>query len=470
VIKALPLWMFGVLSFIMYVINFPFQSFFLSQLLGLIWIVTGFYTTYILYENKNIILSIFLLLNIVTQIYFLFNFFYFDDIRPFGPFDFSAYEIDYVQKASNVLFVVFSVMMFVWALYARVVFLTNKVDIKLKINQLLLPIKIINNRKVIIVLTLVSVFSILILFTSATIFQAPYPFNKKMGLIIFPDSLRPFLVLPYLFAYFIVKIKSNFRNTIKVYVFKVLFFMALYFLLLIIGPRGAATGLIMLMMFFDLIADKSWFTKIMNFLVAIALLYIIVFLWPIMRFDIYSMGVIDAFSTALLKASGISGDFFSVQFSLIPMIPMTLFHFLYVVALVEHGNSLDYQTFINLIPQQVPIFLEPIFGQRPLNDNWLLMKYYFHGGGFYIFANAYWNGGITPMFIFAIVVSWILVKIEKFFKQVKDPLYFLAYPVFVFLIPVNTFYGIQPFIRGLEFGAITLMMVYAYRKIRIRSK
>lgn len=469
--NVLPLLSFSILSLILYLINFPFRSSLVSSLFILFWISNGIYVTYLFYKNKNILLSIFLLLNIVVQVYFLFNFFYFDEIYPYGPFDFSAYKLQYIQEATNVLFVAFAVMLFSWSFYSKVILKTQKKDkVKLKIDQILLPIRKIKNRKIITVLFFVSSIALILFFTTATIYQAPYPYNKRLGFINFPDSLRPFLVLPYLFAYFVMKIKNNFRNAVSVIGYKILFFFALYFILLLIGPRGAATGLIILLMFFDLLTDNRWYAKVINLFIALIFVYFTIFLWPSMRFDIYSMGFLDALTHAWTRVTSINTNFFSTQFSLIPMIPQTLFHFLYVVALLDHGVNLQYQTFINLIPQQMPAFLESIFGERPLNDNYLLMKYFFHGGGFYIFANAYWNGGLTPLILFTGIVSWLLVKIEIFFKNVKDPLYFLAYPIFIILLPVNTLYGIQPFVRGLEFGAVTLLLIYMYRRFRRKRR
>jgi len=468
--KSISLLSFGIFSLVLYVIGFPFKSVLLSSLLVWTWIANGMYVTYLLYKNKNILLSIFLLLNIIVQIYFLFNYFYFDEIFPLGPYDFSAYKIDNIQVATNVLFLVFSIMMFVWSFYSKIIFMSNKTKIKLKFSQILTSIRRNSQRKLIYGLFAVSLIGLVIFLLTATIYQAPYPYNKKLGIISFPDSLRPLLVLPYLFAYMVTKIKKNFRNTVGVIGYKILFFMALYFILLLIGPRGAATGLVILIMFFDLFTDRQIVTKLFNLSIALFILYVMIFLWPTMRFDIFSIGFFDAFFQAWKRQSALSSSFFSVQFSLIPMIPQTMFHFLYVVELVNRGIELHYQTFIHLIHQQMPAFFEPIFGARPLNDNWLLMKYYFHGGGFYIFANAYWNGGIIPMVLFTSVVVWLLVIIEKFFKNIKEPMYFLAYPVFVFLIPVNTLYGIQPFIRGLEFGVVALFIIYIYRKVRIKRK
>ena len=137
---------------------------------------------------------------------------------------------------------------------------------------------------------------------------------------------------------------------------------------------------------------------------------------------------------------------------------------------MRQGISLDWQTFINLIPQQIPQFLADLIGfQRPLSDPWILMKYVFHGGGFYIFAEAYWNGGILPLSIFTFVITYIIIKLEIFFKK-HDVAYYLAYPIFLFLIPVNNFYGILPLIRGIEYGLIALFLIYLYKKIRIRRR
>jgi len=452
----------------LYAFNYPFDIYILNSLLFIIWIIAGILTINILYKNKNFLLTIFITLNIVTQVYFLFNFFYFDEIIKLGPFDFYAYKKEYIQEVSNIMFIVFGINTLIWSLYSKIIFMNNRIKLNIQLNTLLEPIHKISQKKINIMIIVLLIISIVIFILTATVFEASYPYNKKMGLIILPDTIRPLLVIPFLLVYFIIKTQSNFYNTFKVLLYKLLFFFVLFYLLLIIGPRGSATGLIGLLLLFDLITDKRLSTKMLNLSLNIYILYVLILLWPSMRWDISHVGFFDAYQLSYEKANSMFDAFLSTQFYAVPMIPQTLFHFLYVNDLITRGISLDNQTFINLIPQQMPAFLESIFGSRPLNDNYLLMKHFFHGGGFFIYANAYWNGGITPLVIFTSVVAWVLVQIEKFFKNVKDSKYLIPYPIFIYLLPVNTFYGIQPFVRGLEYGLVGILIIYLYTNLRIK--
>jgi hypothetical protein len=128
----------------------------------------------------------------------------------------------------------------------------------------------------------------------------------------------------------------------------------------------------------------------------------------------------------------------------IPLLGQSLFHLLYVIDLIALGNSRDGLTFINLIPQIIPDFLDPSGSIRPINDNWLLSEYYFHGGGFLSIANAYWNGGLIFVALFCIILTGLCSVVDKWFISSRyGPVYTLIYYFWVPVFTIQLAYGIQ---------------------------
>ena len=134
------------------------------------------------------------------------------------------------------------------------------------------------------------------------------------------------------------------------------------------------------------------------------------------------------------------------------------------IALIDSGDSLRYQTFFNLIPQQLPSFLDGTLWTRPINDNILLMEKFNHGGGFYSYANAYWNGGLPALAFFSIALSWAIARIEIFFKNVTVH-YVPAYFIIVLITPTAFYYGIQGLVRGIEYGLLAYLGIHLFLRV-----
>ena len=152
------------------------------------------------------------------------------------------------------------------------------------------------------------------------------------------------------------------------------------------------------------------------------------------------------------------------------MVGQSIFHMLYTIDLVRRGDALPGSTFLNLIPQAVPQFIAKMFDfERPLNDNWLLAKYYRHGGGFLAIANAYWNGGMVVMAGFTAILTAILMAIDQYFSRGRRKIlatlgYWLGLPIFT----IQLFYGIQGAVRILQF--VSLLILYDGYRVKAKFK
>jgi hypothetical protein len=180
--------------------------------------------------------------------------------------------------------------------------------------------------------------------------------------------------------------------------------------------------------------------------------------WIGMRVQLSSLPIGEVFSNALELAFGIGssssfvypGDS-RIRLGEITMISMSLFHLLYVIDLIRDGISLGGSTFLNLFPQVLPEFLDGVLWQRPLNDNWRLADQFFHGGGFLVVANAYWNGGFWVAMLFMSVLSAIFLALDRYLASRKvgtlyRVVYWLWLPVFI----VQLGYGIQGLVRVIQ--------------------
>ena len=84
-------------------------------------------------------------------------------------------------------------------------------------------------------------------------------------------------------------------------------------------------------------------------------------------------------------------------------------HLLECITLFDSGLSRDWRSIYNpIIYTLEPSFLlEPLGITRPLDAPWELGHYFIHGGGIYILADLYWNGGYAcVILIFGLIALW----------------------------------------------------------------
>lgn len=161
----------------------------------------------------------------------------------------------------------------------------------------------------------------------------------------------------------------------------------------------------------------------------------------------------------------------AIRLNDIPMHGTSLFHLLYVIQLVQDGISLAGSSFVNLIPQSLPGWLDSVLWERPLNDNWLLGEYYYHGGGFLIIANAYWNGGLWVALLFIAVLAAIFVGFDRYLMRpdvglLYRAVYWLWLPVMI----VQMGYGIQGMARVVQLLAVVILLErFQQRRARARG-
>lgn len=304
-----------------------------------------------------------------------------------------------------------------------------------------------------------------------SILQFPYPENNFQPWALHPTARAILVLIP--FSLFLVKFaQDQFQTQFIGLALRITTYAAILGVGLLGGARGAAVGLLIGLIALDITQSRdAVYRKWLGVFISIVLAVFAVVNWPYMRFLASDVGLIPSFVMSfagyefLFSVKSSSASMFLSDF---PMLGQSLFHFLYVIALIDSGASLHYQTFLNLIPQQLPNFLDGILWERPINDNWLLADQFRHSGGFYSFANAYWNGGIPALGLFSAVLAWVFARIEILFKTL--PTYYgAAYFMMILLVPVGFYYGIQGLMRGIQYGLIACLLIKIVTKIAARS-
>lgn len=245
-------------------------------------------------------------------------------------------------------------------------------------------------------------------------------------------------------------------------------------MLLLTGSRGMFTFLWAFVGLFELLLWKKGRRSPRWGLFFLLLSWFSFQSFPYMRSELSQSALLTVLHDSLLLAVGLGGgssDIIAggadIRINDVTMIGQSLFHFLYVVELIDSGNSLAGQTFLNLVPQMIPDFLDKIFFERPINDNWILTDYYFHGGGFLVIANAYWNGGTWVACLFIALLTGIFVGFDRYLhNQNSGGLYKGVYWLWLPVMVVQLGYGIQGLARVVELLAVVIAAECIFRRKR----
>lgn len=312
-------------------------------------------------------------------------------------------------------------------------------------------------------------FSLALLFfmTNPSVLDIPYPAQGRAQWV--PGEFKK---LPTLLAFiilgiaYILRVQRRRNGAQWLLLAKVNFLVVAILMLLLTGSRGLFTfmwvllGALELFLWYKRRGSLGWAAA---FLLLAWLAYAA---WIGMRVQLSSLPLGEVFASAMQLAFGIGssstviylGDD-SIRLGDITMISASLFHLLYVIDLIRDGVSLGGSTFVNLVPQALPGFLDGVLWERPLNDNWRLAEQFYHGGGFLVVANAYWNGGFWVAMLFMMVVSSVLVAFDRYLQNRKvGPLYRIVYWLWLPVFIVQLGYGIQGMVRVLQLLVVVIVL------------
>ena len=255
---------------------------------------------------------------------------------------------------------------------------------------------------------------------------------------------------------------------------KMNFLIVMMLMLLLMGSRGLTTFLLGGFGVFELLLWKKRRGSLAWGVLFVVLGWFAYQSWPYMRQALAWSPVDEVLMEAIRIGLWLGSDAnmtytgeAGIRLGDITMISASLFHLLYVIQLIQDGISLGGSTFINLIPQSLPSWLDGVLWERPLNDNWLLADYYYHGGGFLLVANAYWNGGLSVALLFMAVLSAIFVSFDRYLLRPDVGLiYRIVYWLWVPVLIVQMGYGLQGMVRIVELLVAVILLERFLRRGR----
>lgn len=308
---------------------------------------------------------------------------------------------------------------------------------------------------------------ILVLFNYPNVAVLPYPENQ-LATNELPSAARTLLVLASYAALRPLLNSSPPSGWFFYYLLTrgVFFFCVISFGILS-GTRGAVFGVLLL-----LIADEfktpqlGGLKKILTLGIPLTAIAYLLIIWPAVRADWALMGFGEAQATSVTTLLSLAERQHDGRVLLTnwPLVCQSLFHFLYVISLIESGDSLAGRSFIVLPAQSLPAVLDGILWERPINDAWLLAERYAHEGAFYVPANLYWNGGGLVMILSMAILAFLICYLETEIVRSRRALS-IGHMILVFLVPINMFYGLQPLVRGIEVGAIVWFLGMYFEKV-----
>lgn len=304
-------------------------------------------------------------------------------------------------------------------------------------------------------------------FTNTSIIEVPYPFQTDTQWISYTCYKIPVIMacIALLLAYH----QKTYIGPWFVNFARINFVFTIVFWLLYSGSRGFVTFLSVVFAMFEIYLFKLKYCKpywSIAFMIIALWLY---FCWPHMRtmlaYAPIDVVFIKSFFLALTIFDSMGQGDDDIILSNFPLIGMSLFHFLYTIQLIKDGISLEGITFLNLIPQSMPTFVYDVFGaERPLNDNTKLGLHYNHLGGFFSFANAYWNGGIITALLFMLILTLFFIWFDRrLFQHNTSNIYRALYLIYLPVVIIQFFYGVQGLVRAIEILAIGIFVDKYYR-------
>ena len=396
-----------------------------------------------------------------------------------------VFNHSYLKIAVNASLVALIAIVATYSIYRKNWKKGDKINIVYVAFQLLEKFALVPNGLGSLLIFLSFLVSLTIFSTSITILEMPYPFNTRINW--FPAIYYPLLYslvfIPYI-VFFAKGLSAQFANTpTLLFLARLNLIISPILLLFTYSSRGLMTVIFFIVGLLELsLARKkrgSWIFGI----IYLALSWYLYQSFTYVRFHLAAFG--EPPGVVLMRSLEIAIPFLTPEQSVtvvntetadlidlndFPMVGQSIFHMLYTIDLVRRGDALPGSTFLNLIPQAVPQFIAKMFDfERPLNDNWLLAKYYRHGGGFLAIANAYWNGGMVVMAGFTAILTAILMAIDQYFSRGRRKIlatlgYWLGLPIFT----IQLFYGIQGAVRILQF--VSLLILYDGYRVKAKFK
>ncbi|WP_442507026.1 hypothetical protein SH528x_005910 [Novipirellula sp. SH528] len=309
-------------------------------------------------------------------------------------------------------------------------------------------------------------FSLIVLVTNTSVVQQRYPENLRSCWVPHADIFKIPISMAFLaFASIHWRVIAVGRSSPQLLFSRLSVICVATLTVLVTGSRGFYFVVLLMCASIEIYLWLKKRNSVHWCIVFLLAAYLMFDTWPHLRSRLHSRPtislvreeIVNSFTFEISDRRASDRDQFKVED--ISMLGMSTFHLLSTIELIDRNISLKGSTFVNLVPQALPSFLEPIFGKRPRNDNWKINDYYRSQGGFLVIANAYWNGGAWVMIAFMVTISAIFLFFDRnLAKPTVGAIYKWAYFVNIPVMFVQLTYGIQGLVRVIEIVLLCLLV------------
>jgi hypothetical protein len=252
----------------------------------------------------------------------------------------------------------------------------------------------------------------------------------------------------------------------------------IFYFPLMSGDRSGAIGffIVWFILFYKL-SLISKIKKIVGLAIAFISFYVLMIIVGAVRSLAYSYGLLVAvergWRNLLKEAFKESTSNFSIYLdsSLADAFQQMHWHMINAVKYYDIGKGDNGISFFNLLPQSIPEYVAMAIGfERPLGATESLRALVPHGGGFYIYAQGYFNYGIIGAFITAIVFGTFIVIVENSFKNSNSIMYG-AYFAYLSTLMNGVLYSWQPLIKEIQmFILLSIFINFLFRFSLIKRR
>jgi hypothetical protein len=386
-------------------------------------------------------------------------------------FVFSTFTDSNLQTSISVLCFATIAVLVPWTALAGRTAMISKLSVRAVAAETIGRLDSISWNWIILMLVISPLTSIFLFITNPSVLDVSYPYEYEQQWVPFEVFKIPVIMASLVLATVYAKRVSSRRNDVVIMNMarlNVLFVTTL--ILVLIGARGMFTFLWLIIGLFEVFLRLRKKGSVLWGLFFVGLSWFAFQSWPYMRWYLsllpFPQVMWDALQIGIGYKSTVAAAYQEgIVLGQFTMIGASLFHLLYVVQLIHDGISLHGETFINLLPQFLPSWLDGVLWDRPISDGWLLAEHYHHGGGFLVVANAYWNGGIWVTASFMCALSIIFVGFDRHLAGRRTgTIYRVAYWFWLPVMMVQIGYGIEGLVRVVELLAAAIVIEHLFAR------
>ena len=207
-------------------------------------------------------------------------------------------------------------------------------------------------------------------------------------------------------------------------------------------------------------SQRTTLAKVGRLSIAGILLFATMEIWGYIRGEAARVGMMGALAQGSeIRVGKLQTDSGELNPMNITLFPQSYWQLLHTVDLQDSGVSLNWSSFKDFPVQRIPLILADYFGlDRPLHVAWRLAQYRTHGGGMFVVAEGYWNGGLAGVMAIVLCLSVLAALWDRGFMGARG----LSVGIYYGLVGTSITgltYGFQGFVRATEIALFLALVL-----------